>query len=185
VSQPSTEGKKEGIMDQITYHQKQFTLLKLPCHVEHMTALVAALEGDVYEQARNYLQRMNGHMCCLGVGADISDLGEWQPREEFSYEYCIPGYNPEVLSWNRPLAEYYGVGYQLENIDDSSATSLLVAVRSDIPFPSTEDVLKLCRIQSINGANYLHAATLNDANGRERFSFRDIATVLRKVYLPQ
>jgi hypothetical protein len=48
-----------------------------PIHEYRVALLVAALRSDKYKQGTHRL-RTGDHYCCLGVGCDISNVGQWE-----------------------------------------------------------------------------------------------------------
>jgi hypothetical protein len=81
----------------------------------HRCELVAALLSGNYEQGTTYLRPHcdtveDGHrFCCLGVGCDISGLGEWTDMNDYCVIVDDGGNADRASSWlPDAVREYYG-----------------------------------------------------------------------------
>ena len=77
----------------------------------HRKILIEALRSGDYAQTRNHLKDDNGH-CCMGVGCEISGLGEWQEQDTmyqcgYSTETDVMGCNHEVCEDNPLMPKIY------------------------------------------------------------------------------
>lgn len=144
--------------------------VKLSCNTENMTRFVKALESGNYAINQGNLQSIvdgTSRYCCLGVACDVSGLGSWE-KIGIQAGYVVESVEfPERFYLPIPVMEWLGVddipnGWGLRVSGDYEG-DLNETLDQNTPVP------------------YVTAALLNDYG----FSFAEIASVLRRVYLSE
>ena len=125
---------------------------------------IAALRSGKYEQGTDCLKE-GCKFCVLGVLADVSGLGTWEPIKSVSHEkyYILPEFaafprEGVTTRLNTTLQKYYGF---------------------DRTIPYIELYGELKDLVDLNDKVYKDS----DGNLRSEYSFSEIADLLEKTYL--
>lgn len=100
-----------------------------------------------YKQGQHCLRRGDEFFCCLGVGSDISGVGEWGgPYSGGARSYRVGG-SPHYSTEPKAVDDAFGaviseIDAYLPDIDADSALPLDELNDAGVPFPRLADIIE-------------------------------------------